>query len=84
MTKRFWEHDDDIRLEDVKTEADKLKYSQMIYRRHQEIGWDEPPDAILDLERFPMEDPARPWMHPEYWIMVGRAEREKKRLLRGK
>ena len=58
---KSWERADDIRREDVKTEADKLRYSEMLYRRWEEIEPDEPPSAMLDLERFPKEDPTRPW-----------------------
>jgi hypothetical protein len=72
----------DIRREDVKTEADKIAYSRMIYDRWQSIGPNEPPDAVLDWQRFPME--TEDWHSGEYWIMRAKAEREKQRLLRGK
>jgi hypothetical protein len=77
-------NDDDIRLEDVHTHEDKLRYSRMMRRRWGSIGPDEPPDAILDLERFPIEDPNRPWMHPEWAASVEHAERQRRRALRGK
>src|ERR1700722_16872700 len=73
--------DDDIRLEDVHTHEDKLRYSRMMRRRWESIGPDEPPDAILDLERFPIEDPNQPWMHPEWAATVEHAERQRRRAL---
>jgi hypothetical protein len=82
MTKKFWQHEDDIRLEDVKTHEDQLRYSRMMRRRWEEIGPNEPPEVLMDLERFP--EPTAEWQHPEWWIMVTKAAREKRRLLSGK
>jgi hypothetical protein len=79
---KHWEHPDDIKLSDFKTHEDKLRYSEMMYRRWQELGPNEPPDAILDLERLPEQ--TAEWQHPEWWTMVAKAEREKRRLLSGK
>ena len=72
-------HDDDIKLEDVKTHEDKMKYSRMMMRKWEEAGERGLPSAFLD---FPLEDPAKPWMQPEWHIMIERAERERQRLLR--
>jgi|ERR1700722_4076140 hypothetical protein len=82
MTKKFWEHKDDIRLEDVKTHEDQLRYSRMMRRRWEEIGPDEPPEVLMDLERFPMPDVSKPWMSPEYSSSWARAQEEKARVER--
>jgi hypothetical protein len=79
---KWWQHADDIRLEDVKTFQDQFRYSQMMYRRRMEIGPNEAPDAILDLDRFPEPELDKPWMHGEWHIMVAKAEQERRRLLR--
>ena len=78
MTRKWWEHEDDIKLSDVKTHEDKLRYSRMMYRRWEEIGENESPGALLDFERFPEQ--TAEWQHPEWHIMIGRAERERLRL----
>jgi hypothetical protein len=72
----------DIKFEDVVTEEDKLQYSRMMMRRWEEAAESGKPSAILDAERFPLEDPTKPWMSPEYHVMVARRERERQRLLR--
>lgn len=82
MTKKWWEHKDDIKLEDVRTHEDQLRYSRMMYRRWSEIGPNEAPDAIMDLERFPMEDPTKPWMSPDYASSWARSQEEKHRVER--
>ena len=82
MTKKWWEHDDDILLEDVKTHAAQLRFSRMMHRRWSEIGPNEAPDAILDFERFPIEDVDRPWLSPEYASSRARSEEEKQRVER--
>lgn len=82
MRKR--KRDQDIKLSDVVTHEDKLRYSKMMMQRWEETAERGLPSAFLDTERFPLEDPLRPWMGPEWHIMVERAEREKRRLLRGK
>ena len=69
-----------IRREDVRTEADKIAFSRQQYDLWQAVG--DMPDEILDFEKFPPE--TEPWHSPEYWIMVAKAEREKRRLLYGK
>jgi hypothetical protein len=70
---------DDIRREDCHTEQQRLEYSEMMYRRWQSIPHDAPPSVLLDFERFPT--PTEDWHHPEYHIMVAKAERERMRLL---
>jgi hypothetical protein len=75
-------NDDDIKLEDVVTHEDKLRYSKMMYRRWNEAAETGRPSAFLDAVRFPLEDPMRPWMGPEWHIMIEQAERAKARLER--
>jgi hypothetical protein len=70
-----------IKCEDCHTDAQKLAYSRQQYDLYAAIGHGKPSD-ILDLEKFPME--TEDWHNPEYWIMRAKAEREKRRLLRGK
>ena len=69
----------DIRREDVKTEADKIAYSRMMYDRWESIPDDALPSYIIDnAHLFPLE--SEPWHSPEYWIMVAKADAEKERL----
>ena len=79
---KHWQHKDDIKLEDVRTHEDQLRYSRMMYRRWSEIGPNEAPEVLMDLERFPFEDPTKPWMSPEYASSWARSEEEKARVLR--
>lgn len=73
----------DIRREDVKTEADKIAYSRMMYERWESIPDNAPPSYIIDnAHLFPLE--SEPWHSAWYHIEVARAQREKQRLLRGK
>ena len=76
-------HKPDIRREDVRTEADKIAYSRMMYERWESIPYDAPPSYIIDnAHLFPLE--TEPWHSSEYWIMRAKAERERRRLLNGK
>jgi hypothetical protein len=71
----------DIRREDVKTEADKIAYSRMMYDRWESIPYDAPPSYIIDnAHLFPLE--TEPWHSGEYWIAAARAEEQKQRALR--
>ena len=57
----------DIRREDVRTEADKIAYSRMMYDRWESIPYDAPPSYVIDnAYLFPLE--TEPWHSPEYWI----------------
>lgn len=69
----------DIKRSEVKTETDKIRYSQQIHRL-----WEEASEkGILgDFMNIPIEDPALPWTSGEFWIMRANAERERQRLLR--
>lgn len=78
--KKWWEREDDIKLSDVKTHEDRLRYSEMMYRRWQEIGPNEAPDAIMDFDRFPLEDVTRPWTHPAYGLVHGLPLSKRRRL----
>jgi hypothetical protein len=70
------------RPEDCKTIEQKLAYSTMLRERWESIGYDEPPSAILDFDRFPMPDPSMPWTNPEWAAHYTRAEEEKQRALK--
>jgi hypothetical protein len=74
--------DEDIELKDVVTHEDKIRYSKMMWRRWNEAAETGRPSAFLDRDRFPLEDPTKPWMSPEWHIMIEQAERAKARLQR--
>jgi hypothetical protein len=78
MTKN--KRDEDIKLEDVVTMEDKIRYSRMMHRRWTEASERGLPSAFLDRDRFPLEDPTKPWMGPEWFLMVEEAERARLRL----
>jgi hypothetical protein len=83
MTMRKQRPNKDIRREDVRTEADKIAYSRMMYDRWESISDNAPPSYIIDnAHLFPLE--TEPWHSGEYWILRAKAAREKQRLLRGK
>ena len=82
MKKQHWRKPDDIELSDVRTPEDKVRYSEMMYHRYNDIGHDEPPSVLLDFQRFPPE--TEDWMSAEYWIAHAKAERERLKSLRGK
>ena len=68
----------DIRREDVKTEADKIAYSRMMYERWESTPDNAPPSYIIDnAHLFPLK--SEPWHSPEYWITVARTEEQKQR-----
>jgi hypothetical protein len=73
MTKRKLS-DDDIKLEDVHTLADQIRYSQQLARKWEALS--ELPSAILD---FPLPIPGKPWTHPEFAAHI--AQRKKKKQL---
>jgi hypothetical protein len=77
MTKRK----PDIRREDVRTEADKIAYSRMMYDRWESIPYDAPPSYIIDnAHLFPLE--SEPWHSGAYWIAAARAQEQRERALR--
>jgi hypothetical protein len=38
----------------------------MMRRRWENIPYDAPPSEILDVDKYPMPDPDKPWSHPEW------------------
>lgn len=76
MTKKR-KRDADIKLEDVVTHEDKMKYSRMMMRKREEAAETGKPSAFL---AFPL--PTEPWEQPEWHVMVANAERAKLRLAR--
>jgi hypothetical protein len=38
----------------------------MMRRRWENIPYDAPPAEILDVDKYPMPDPDKPWSHPEW------------------
>jgi hypothetical protein len=51
--------------------------SEEIRRRWESLGPDEPPSAMLDLDRFPLEDVTKPWTMPEYGLVNGLPPRKR-------
>jgi hypothetical protein len=72
---------DDIKLEDVRTIDDEIKYNLMLQRKWEELD-DAPPSAIID---FDMEFPIhldKPWTRPGWAAEYARAEEAKQRIFK--
>jgi hypothetical protein len=70
----------ELKRSDVKTLADKIAYSRMMYERHLAAAEEGNPLSMMDLERFPIE--VYEWEHPEWWIGIARTEQEKRKWLK--
>ena len=57
---------DNLKPEDCITPEQKLEYSRMMRRRWENIPYDAPPSEILDVDKYPMPDPDKPWSHPAW------------------
>ena len=65
----------DIEKADVKTLADKIRYSKQMMRKWTEAAETGMPSALL---AFPL--PTEDWEQPEWHVVIERAERERLRM----